>query len=620
MLAQKSGEPTLSEKQSDDADFALAGTLGRPLAYAECLKLQARLTVNPELFEGNPSLNIAVLRNITTEPLTPVLVAEGLRSGFKPTVHVGNFDSAAAEALDPRGALYAFQPDIVLLMQWLDLASPSLGRHHVRLSEEQRADALGAALSHVRSIVQALRANSKAVVLVANAPLPPAPTLGILDAQLEGGHAASVIRYNEGLARLARETPNVYVLDVMSVAARLGWDGAIDARMSALAKAPFSQKALCAIGAQVGRFARALRGKSRKCLVLDCDNTLWGGIVGEDGPAGVKIGTAFPGSAFREFQEEALNLASRGVLLAIASKNNHDDVMEMLRSHDGMILREEHFASIKANWNDKVQNLREIAKDLNIGLDSLVFVDDSAFEIENVRSRLPEVATIHVPSKPAEHAQLLADCGLFDNLSLSAEDRDRTAMYAAERKRAELAPSYDNIEDYLASLNLVADVARVTPIELPRVFQLMQKTNQFNMMTRRLSEGDLAGLASSSRSAVVRLRAKDKISDLGLVGVAILEFGPDGAEVSDLLMSCRALGRGIEFAFMSRVVSVAFDAGAQSITGRFRRTSKNALCDGFYEKAGFSIVSRDEAGETWKLDAAAGGSPPPAWVAIEGNV
>ena len=619
MLAQKSGEPTLPEERSDDTDLAMAGTLGRALTYAECLKMQARLTVTPELFKDNPPLNIAVLRNITTEPLSPVLAAEALRSGFNPILHVGNFDSAAGEALDPKGALYSFKPDIILLMQWLDLASPLLGRHHVRLSEGDRADALEAALSHVRSVVQAIRTNSTAVVLVANAPLPPAPTLGILDAQLEGGHAATITRYNDGLARLARDMPNVYVLDVMSVVARLGWDGAIDMRMAAMAKAPFSQKALCALGAQVGRFARALRGKARKCLVLDCDNTLWGGIVGEDGPAGVKIGTAFPGSAFREFQEEALNLASRGVLLAIASKNNHDDVMEMLRSHDGMVLREEHFASIKANWNDKVQNLREIAKDLNIGLDSLVFVDDSAFEIENVRSRLPEVATIQIPSKPAEHAQLLADCGLFDSLSLSSEDRERTAMYAAERQRAELAPSYDNIEDYLASLSLVADVARVAPIELPRVFQLMQKTNQFNMTTRRLSEGELASLASGSNSAVLRLRARDKISDLGLVGVAILEVSADGAEVSDLLMSCRALGRGIEFAFISRVVSVAFGLGAASIKGRFRRTSKNALCDGFYEKAGFSIVSRNEAGETWKLDAAVGGSPPPAWVAIEGN-
>jgi FkbH-like protein len=619
IISRNSGElKMLSERQFYDSDPAMAGTLGRPLTYAECLDLHSRFITKSEVFGGGRRLKIAVLRNITIEPLSPVLVAEALRSGFSPDIHVGDFDSVATEAFDSASALYAFQPDIIIIFQWLDFSSPSLSRHHVRLSEADREEVMSSAHAHMQSVVRAIRVNSKAVVLVANAPLPPSPTLGILDAQLEAGHTAAIIRFNADLGKFARDTVNVYILDLMSVLARLGWEGSIDLRMSALARAPFSQRALCAIGDQIGRFFRALYGKTRKCLVLDCDNTLWGGIVGEDGSSGVKIGSSFPGLAYRDFQEVVLNLASRGVLLAVASKNNHNDVMRMFCTHDEMLLREEHFAAIKVNWNDKVQSLREIAKELNIGLDSLVFVDDSGFEIENIRSRLPEVATIHLSSKPVEYASLLAESGLFDSLSLSSEDRGRTTMYAADRKRAELAPLYANVEDYLASLNLIADIDRVTPVELSRVFQLMQKTNQFNMTTRRLSEGELDCLISDPKSEVLRLRARDKVSDLGLVGVAILRFHSGVAEVSDFLMSCRALGRGIELAFISRVVSVAFVRGATSVRGNFVPTAKNALCNGFYEKAGFLLISRNESGETWEFGRSKGRVSSPAWIAIEG--
>lgn len=617
MPAQPAVPTSEAEVPANDASET-ALLRGGKLTYSDCLKIKAMADQGLFSFPNNAAARVAILRNATIEPLTPVIVAELARSCFNASVHIGDFDTAASEALQADGGLYTFNPDVIVIFQWLEYASPNLARHYARLDEAGKTAALDDALSQVSSIVQAVSANSGAIVLVANAPLPAAPTLGILDPQLENGHLSAVLKYNARLAELARETSNVYVLDLMSIVARLGWDGAIDARMSAVAKAPFSQSALLAIGDRIGRFVRAVRGKTRKCLVLDCDNTLWGGIVGEDGPGGVKIGTAYPGSAFRTFQEEALNLASRGVLLAIASKNNHADVIEMLRDHDGMVLREEHFAVIKANWNDKAQSIREIAKELNIGLDSLVFVDDSQFEIDNIRSRLPEVGTIHLTAKPAEYAGLLADSGLFDSLSISAEDRERNAMYAAERKRAELAPAYDNIEDYLASLNLVADIAPVSAMEPQRVFQLMQKTNQFNLTTRRRTEGEIAALANGADSAVLRLRVRDKVSDLGLVGVAIVQYKDNAAEISDLLMSCRALGRGVEFAFLSHVSNVAFKRGAEVIRAEYRRTEKNSLCDGFLEKAGFHPVSKENDRQSWALSVTDAQPHPPTWVAIEG--
>ncbi|RYD85792.1 MAG: HAD-IIIC family phosphatase [Verrucomicrobiaceae bacterium] len=611
--------PTLSDGPSSrtGADHLQVGVR---LSYTNYIELAASLNLDPARFEAWPEYKIAVVRNITIEPLTPAITGEVMRSGLRPVLHIGNFDSAAAEALDSGSSIYAAKPDMVLVFQWLEAASPAIGSRHVRLGAEERKAALGAALAQVRSIVQGIRANSDAVVLIANAPLPPSPTLGILDSQLEDGHTAAVLEYNLGLARIARETSNAYVLDLMSVVARIGWDSAIDGRMLAMAKAPFSQKALTAIGEQIGRFVRALRAKTRKCLVLDCDNTLWGGIVGEDGVAGVKIGSSFPGSSYREFQERALDLAARGVILAINSKNNRADVIEMLSRHDGMVLRENHFSVIKANWDDKVENLKAIAAELNIGIDSLVFVDDSSFEIDNVRTRLPEVATIRLTGKPAEHAAQLADSGLFDSLVLSSEDRDRTALYAAERKRNDIQSSYDNIEDYLGSLGLVADIALVSPIEQARVFQLMGKTNQFNMTTRRLTEADVARLAEDANSWVVRLRARDSISDLGLVGVAILQKIGSDVEISDLLMSCRALGRGVESAFIARLTEFAFAQGAGKVIGLYCRTGKNALCIGFYEKAGFQLINKDTDSERWERKSHAGSTLAPAWVKIEGDM
>lgn len=593
---------------------------GEQLGYGDYARLVSASRIYPEATAEYKTYKIAVLRNHTVDPLIQVVEGEVWRSGLRPEIYVGEYDASAQEALDPAGPLYAFKPDLILLLSWIEGASPALSQQFLTLRREEVDGEIARVRQDQATLLSALRARSQAPILINNHPLPPSPTLGILDIQAGAGHADAISALNAGLLEDAASVPGAYTIDLRRILADVGWSNGVDGRMWHLARAPFSNPSLVEIGREVGKFIRALRGGVRKCLVLDCDNTLWGGVIGEDGVSGVALGQSHPGSGYLALQQEAKNLAARGVLLALCTKNNRDDVVEMFASHPEMLLRENDFVSMQINWVDKVENLRAIAQELNIGLDSLVFIDDSAFEIENIRERLPQVATIHLNGKPSTFAPKLARCGLFDSLSFSHEDRERSEMYRADRKRVELREKAGSLDDYLASLGIEADITRVTPEQTPRVSQLSQKTNQFNMTTRRLSEADIARLASANDSAVYQLTARDRVSSLGLVGVAAVQYVGDSAVISDFLMSCRALGRGLEDALVAAIAMDARRRDAKMIVGRFVPTKKNQLSAGFYEKKGFAKDAMGSEGETWAKSLAGDALPFPAWINVQGWV
>jgi FkbH-like protein len=450
-------------------------------------------------------------------------------------------------------------------------------------------------------------------VLWNNFPLPAQPTLGILDAQSEISQAQTVLRLNEEIRRLALQVPDTYVVDFMSLLARLGSTQGLDERQWQASRVPLGRQALVPAGQLYGRFARALRGRSRKCLVLDCDNTLWGGVVAEDGAAHLALGKdSTPGRYFTAFQQQILDFHDRGVLLALCSKNNEADVLAVLRDHPEMLIREHHLATWQINWDDKVTNLRRIAADLNIGLDSLVFVDDSPFECGLVRAQLPEVATIELPGDPSAFVAHLLDGGHFDALTLSAEDRARTRMYREEGARRKLRKGAGTLEEYLHSLDLVAEIDLIDEGLVPRVSQLTQKTNQFNLTTRRYAEGEIRALANSASHAVLALKLGDRIADLGTVGVAILAFHGVEAEIDTLLLSCRALGRGAEDALLAAVLNLAQDRGCTWIRGRYVPTPKNQQVADFFARRGF----REVAAREWQLPLRSEPYPPPAWIEV----
>lgn len=586
-------------------------------AYARYVEIAHELNATGPAASGLPELRVAVLRNFTVEPLVPVLAGEIARAGFHPVFYVGDFDAIQADVLNPASPLYAFGPQLVIVAQWLETLSPALTTSYLSTPPEERGAERERLRAQARELLSALNDHLRAPVLINNFPLPAEPTLGILDAQSRGYQTHAILQLNADLLELANELGNVSIVDFMRLFAVLGSANAVDRRYWLIARAPIAHKALIPVGTEYAKFVRALKGKTRKCLVLDCDNTLWGGIVGEDGLAGIKLGPDYPGSCFVELQHEILNLYNRGVLLALCSKNNEADVLEVLREHPDSVLREHHFAARRINWDDKVTNLRRIAAELDIGLDSLVFVDDNPFEADYVREQLPEVAVVALPPKAyASYRSLLTQPGYFDSLAFTAEDRRKTQMYSENRARRELESSSTSLEEYLAKLGIEVDIAAPTEIDLPRVAQLTQKTNQFNLTTRRYSEGEIRAFVADEHSDVFALKVRDRIADLGLVGVAIVRYDGAEAEIDSFLLSCRAIGRGVEDALLATVVRHAAEKDARRIVATYVPTARNGLVRDFYERHGFA-ADGDAAGATrWSAPAESPGLAIPSWIHV----
>jgi FkbH-like protein len=566
---------------------------------------------------GLAPVRLALLRNFTAETLVPVIEGELALSGFHPLFYVGGFDAIAPDVHDPRSALYDFRPDFVIVAHWLETVAPVLADRFLSLTREAAEDEIDRVLGVIRDIVETLRRHSKVPVLLNNFPLPRYPTLGILDAQSDAYQSGAIRKLNSRLCELTRQWPDVYVVDFMGLVARVGSNQAIDDRYWHIGRAPIGQQALVTFGREYAKFVRALRGKTRKCLVLDCDNTLWGGIVGEDGPEGIKLGTAYPGSCFQAFQREILNLHDRGVILAICSKNNEADVLEVLRRHPEMLLREKHFATWQINWNDKQTNLLRIAERLNIGMDAIVIADDSRFECDFIARSLPEVAVLHLAGDPSSFASRLGTSAHFDSLALTTEDRERTQMYRNQVERKQLQESAGSLEEYLSRLEIVASIAPADNISMPRIAQLTQRTNQFNLTGRRYSEGEIRALSSDVTTGVYYLKMRDRVSELGLVGVAVIKYSAEEAEIDTFLVSCRALGRGAEETLLAHCIQSAGARGCRMLRGRYLRTNKNGQTAEFYSRHGFRAVSETTEHSEWELVLDRNTVSPPRWIKVE---
>ena len=352
-------------------------------------------------------------------------------------------------------------------------------------------------------------------------------------------------------------------------------------------------------------YLRAYKAKNKKCLVLDLDNTLWGGIVGEDGLEGIRLGLHYTGKPYYEFQKYILSLYHKGVILAINSKNNEADALEVLRKHKYMVLREEMFAAMRINWQDKATNLRELAAELNIGLDSMVFLDDDAANCELVRQELPEVLTLQMPDKPEKNVSFFKTLHVFDGLQFTREDRNKNAMYAAQKQRRELEQGALNLEDYIKRLEIKTVYYPMADINIQRMAQLTQKTNQFNLTTKRYVEADLRSLREKGYELEC-VEVSDKYGDNGISGVLIYYYDgeTETVKVDTMLLSCRVMGRNVENTFLERLESYARKKGARWLEGEYRATAKNKPVADLYERFGFTLTASKEqegfAVQTWK--------------------
>jgi FkbH-like protein len=536
---------------------------------------------------GTKPVRLALLGSSTMAHLHPAIRVAGLRRGLWISIYENDYGQYWQELSDSASGLHAFQPTAILLALDAHHLAAGLGAH-LRAAEVDHM--FGEMTGRIRECWRLARENFRCPV-IQQAALPVHPgLLGNNEHRLPGSRAGLVARVNSELRAMA-DADGVDILAVDAQAARDGLSAWHDPVLWHNGKQEISPVAAPVYGDLVARLIGAKQGRSYKCLVLDLDNTVWGGVVGDDGLAGLVLGQgSAAGEAFVAFQEYARDLSRRGVILAVCSKNDEANALEPFDQHPDMVLRRGDIASFVANWNDKPSNLRAIAEGLNIGIDSLVFVDDNPFERNLVRENLPMVAVPEVSEDPATYAQTLADAGYFEGVAITDEDRVRSQQYQSNREREQLKASATDLDAYLRGLEMQLIWKRFDQVGLQRTVQLINKTNQFNLTTRRYSEEDVRALIDDPRAFGLQLRLIDRFGDNGIIGIVIGRMAAEDLLIDTWLMSCRVLGRQVEPTTLNLVADAAKRLGARRLVGEYLPTKKNGMVKDHYLKLGFTVT------------------------------
>jgi len=565
--------------------------------------------------EAWPKRRVFVLRSFTVEPVIPALIAEGLAAGVIFDVTVGDFNAYTQELLDPGSRLYAADPDVAILaVQTRDIA-PELWAG-TRAGPAAHAAAVDRVTAELTTLVDTFRSRTARPLVLHGLDLPVQTADGIGDSQRATGQVNAVREINRRLVEIAAGRPDVYVLDYDRLVARHGSDRWYDERLWASARLPLNTGLMPALAGEWARFLFATGPALAKVLVCDLDNTLWGGVIGEDGLEGILLGDNEETCPYLRTQRAILDLYDRGIILAICSKNNPDDALQALERHERMLLRPHHFAAMRMNWNDKPANLAEIAAEISVGRDTLVFLDDNPVEREHVMQHAPEVRVLDLPDDVQRFADVVRRFPLFERLRLTAEDRERGAMYAQQRCRDELQRSATSVEDYYRSLRMRMQIRTVVPETLARASQLTQKTNQFNMTTRRYTEAEIAAFAAAASHRVWTVQVADRFGDNGIVGLLIVEAGPEEWRIDTLLMSCRVIGRTVETAMLAWLAAQARAAGASRLVGDFIPTKKNAPAADTFAGHGFAPGGESGSATRWVFPLNHGTIQFPEWIEL----
>lgn len=542
-----------------------------------------------------PLLNITILRNITLEAIEPYLKYLSSKMGYKLNLNVGEYNNALQDIMNNNPILNQ-NTDCIMIFLKIETLSPNLMYRFTELEKNEIEEEIELVKSYIKMTLSGIRKKINAMINWHGFELPLYPAFGIIDYKNSQMQTAIIEELNNFAKKMVCEYDNCFYIDLNNIRARLGEKFFYDNRYWHIGKAPYTLDALKEISIDNFKLIRALKGKNKKCLVLDCDNTLWGGVIGEDGIAGIKLGLNYPGSPFYEFQQEILSLYHRGVIIALCSKNNENDVWEVLDNHPNMLIKREHVSVAQINWQDKATNIQLIAKELNIGLESIVFVDDSEFEINLINELLPNVQTIHLlKNKTSEYRKIIASCGYFDTLSFTNEDKFRGAKYKEESVRKDFFLEFDgDISSYLKSLEMVLEIENVNNYTIPRIAQLTQKTNQFNLTTKRYSESDIKKFVEDSNYIILSANLKDRFGDLGVIGCIILKILDKTAEIDTFLLSCRAIGRGVESILLKTGIEAIKKRNILEVRGKYIKTLKNSQVKDFYLEQGFTLMETDE--------------------------
>jgi FkbH-like protein len=547
-----------------------------------------------ETGEVEANYRIGLAGSFTLESMEPFVSAAALEAGLSPAIQVAPYNQLFQVCIDYQNHFTGELEAIAIFWRIEELLSTEFNAY--LKGDKGALDKALVNLGNFAGALARLRQDFNGLLIVSTPPFPQhglAMLTGLDRAALQGGlfFRAIVTHWMELTADLER----VYTLDMDALQRAKGADNIFDPRKWYLYKQPYQDSFLWQLGGQLGRMFKASLFAPKKCLVMDCDNTLWGGIVGEDGLEGISIGSEFPGLPYQDVQRLALLWKEQGVFLALLSKNNEQDVREVFERHDGMILKWEHISAWQINWNPKPQNITQIAKTLNIGLDALVFLDDNPYEIAQMREFCPEVDSIQVPEDTAHYLGMLQHSSLFDKLEVTTEDRTRSAMMQDERNRDAIRENMSH-DDFLADLALKVTFFRPQPQHLERVTQLINKTNQFNLTTIRRSVAEVRDIAENSDFRIYAIKVADRFGEYGLTGVAIVKVdrAESSATLDSFLLSCRILGRGVKSAFIAAIVADLECSGISTLIGRFLLTAKNAPASTFFADHGFRQLNDSE--------------------------
>ena len=540
---------------------------------------------------------IAVLGGSTVDDIKNVLELFLLESGIKPTFYQSEYNKFYEDAVFGNAELDEFRPEIVIVF-----TSAVNIRNFPNIADSQTGvqEKLVAEYERFTTIWEALQNRYHAVIIQNNFDLPYESDIGSLAAVR--GRNRFVSALNEKLAIYADSHEEFYIHDLHGLSTRIGLRKWHNPSQYASYKFAMDYDVMPDVSLGLAKIIRAMLGKARKCLVLDLDNTLWGGVIGDDGVENIKIGHETPAAeAYTAWQEYVLRLKERGVILAICSKNE-EEIAKSGFSHPDSVLKLTDFIAFKANWLPKNENIAAIAKEINIGTDSLVFIDDNPVERQIVRDTMPEVAVPEVDGADVfSYIRAIEEAGYFETVAVSGDDLKRNESYQANKARQKLSESVASYDDFLKSLNMTAEIAEFQPVYFDRIAQLTGKTNQFNLTTRRYTRAEIESMANDPHYITLYGRLTDKFGDNGLISVVIGEKQENELHILLWLMSCRVLKRGLEENMLDVLTAKAIEAGCTKLIGYYYPTKKNKMVAGLYESFGFSMVGNDDDGTVWEL-------------------
>jgi FkbH-like protein len=544
-------------------------------------------------FSKFKSARIAILGDSATQLLAQALRGYGYEVEMNFEIFEADYDQIEMQIFDTSSEVYAFKPDYIIIFQ----STQKLTKSFYKLPNPERARFADAHLEKVLSMYDTITSKLKCRVIYFNFATIDDEVFGNFANKIGFSFIYQLRKINLGLMDLAQKLKNLFINDLDSLVSRHGTNAVNDLSIYVNTDIIFSLDFMPVVAKNIADIVLAITGRLRKCAILDLDNTLWGGIIGDDGMENIQIGELGIGKAFTEFQLWLKELRKRGILLAVCSKNTEEIAREPFEKHPDMVLRMDDISIFIANWDNKADNVRRIQSVLNIGFDSMVFIDDNPVEREMVRTNVKDVTVPEMPEDPAEYVSFLRSLNLFETASYSEEDETRTEQYQQEAQRKVAQEVFTNEDDFLKSLDMKAAVTPFNRFNTPRVSQLTQRSNQFNLRTARYTEEDIAKIATSNDHLHLAFSLKDKFGDYGLISVIILQKRQDALFIDTWIMSCRVLKRGMELFSLNEIVMSAREEGFKKIIGEYLPTPKNGLVKNDYADLGFTAN-----GGLWELD------------------